>query len=924
MSNAQYVLRVHYVGRAPEMRRFVQPRIKIGRDAGDIVLGDPQASAVHAEIEFANGLLTVRDLGSSNGTFLGDRRLQNFNIAAGQSFRCGNTQIDVVQVIGAQAVTAGRTVMSEGDDAASRLAAAGVDPNAPATAAAAAAASEKGGRTALVLGLVGVLVLAAGGTAAFLLMPRGSSEELAHNDEGTDGGGADSGAVTSGGVDPESAAETGGAELVDAGEPEDKDMGQIYKDVGAATVVVRVPGSVGSGAIIDPSGVVLTNHHVIDTGTREGLKIKAKVVLGTYNDELKAFEPEQDQRSAHVLKIDEDHDLALIKIDDPPADLPHVELSDETPFPGMKVAAIGHAGVGMLWAIKGGEISATGSLSGHTDLLIQSGERYDDEALDRMKSVWERKGRTIQSTAKILPGDSGGPLVDMKGRIVGVNAFGRIDQSTQQWLSFHIHLAEVQAFTSEIPDRPLDVMPNPYKFHGKDSSLDDADLDGKPDALVLGGAEGMTGTAIMLDLDQDSGLSGKKAELDALTEKETYDAEFEVVMEFSGARHYWYDRDADGKRDLYVVDESGRGWDLAVYDLTERGAEKNTDLTIKTGFDPKIFTDPGLQDRFKTIGPVIFDEMEGSGSTGLPKPFAPSEKGLDLKDYDGDGKRDSAVQRTAFHERVFFDLDQNTIAVGTADQLRIAIADNAIEAEAVLISRGNQAWMYYDTNDDKVMDLVLATANRLSGVATEAFTLAADGTSTPAPEHVGRRLVRPGLLKTDARRLELAGAQRLGGMAVARGEGPLVSLPGLTPSESASVQMLPLGEEQHRVAEVNEAGYQTLWFDLDGDAFKKKADVAQAAVAVSNGDFDAELVVVKYGQLQWAYYDTNGDGTLDRVRFTSRGQGTSAESGFTVSGSALSYDAGSKGKSLLAGDVYADEKLVAAMEDALAVVKSRL
>ena len=36
------------------------------------------------------------------------------------------------------------------------------------------------------------------------------------------------------------------------------------------------------------------------------------------------------------------------------------------PYPGQKVAALGHAGAGMLWAIKGGEISGTGKLAGHT------------------------------------------------------------------------------------------------------------------------------------------------------------------------------------------------------------------------------------------------------------------------------------------------------------------------------------------------------------------------------------------------------------------------------------------------------------------------------------------------------------------------------------------------------------------------------
>jgi pSer/pThr/pTyr-binding forkhead associated (FHA) protein len=80
-------LEVRYVDRAAEVRRFDARRVVIGRDGGDIVLGDPQTSAAHAEIEFENGQLVVRDLGSSNGTWLGQRQLPQYSLSPGQIFR---------------------------------------------------------------------------------------------------------------------------------------------------------------------------------------------------------------------------------------------------------------------------------------------------------------------------------------------------------------------------------------------------------------------------------------------------------------------------------------------------------------------------------------------------------------------------------------------------------------------------------------------------------------------------------------------------------------------------------------------------------------------------------------------------------------------------------------------------------------------
>jgi len=81
----------------------------IGRETGDVILGDKETSALHAELEFTSGRVIVRDLGSRNGTLRDGKRLPQFALFAGQTFRCGTTEIALLAIEGANAPTAGGT-----------------------------------------------------------------------------------------------------------------------------------------------------------------------------------------------------------------------------------------------------------------------------------------------------------------------------------------------------------------------------------------------------------------------------------------------------------------------------------------------------------------------------------------------------------------------------------------------------------------------------------------------------------------------------------------------------------------------------------------------------------------------------------------------------------------------------------------------
>ncbi len=144
----------------------------------------------------------------------------------------------------------------------------------------------------------------------------------------------------------------------------------------------RVQNSLGSGVIVDPAGLIVTNNHVIANGT------DIKVVLA----DRREFE-------ARVLLADERTDLAVLKIEVPDEELPALILGDSDALEvGDLVLAIGNPfGVGQ--TVTSGIVSA----------------------LARTKVGVSDYQFFIQTDAAVIRGNSGGALVSMKGELVGIN-----------------------------------------------------------------------------------------------------------------------------------------------------------------------------------------------------------------------------------------------------------------------------------------------------------------------------------------------------------------------------------------------------------------------------------------------------------------------------------------------------------------------
>ena len=166
----------------------------------------------------------------------------------------------------------------------------------------------------------------------------------------------------------------------------------VTERIGPAVVRVetgpKTPGSreragLGSGIVISPDGLVLTNSHVV--GSSKQIRLRDHEGIGT---------------DARVLGVDPDTDLALLRADGV-RDLHYASLGNSKNLRrGQLVVAIGNP-LGFESTVTAGVVSALG------------------------RSIRSANGRTIedviQTDAALNPGNSGGPLVSSTSEVIGIN-----------------------------------------------------------------------------------------------------------------------------------------------------------------------------------------------------------------------------------------------------------------------------------------------------------------------------------------------------------------------------------------------------------------------------------------------------------------------------------------------------------------------
>jgi S1-C subfamily serine protease len=145
----------------------------------------------------------------------------------------------------------------------------------------------------------------------------------------------------------------------------------------------RERGGLGSGIVISPDGLVLTNSHVVGSSKQ----IRLRDIEGIVTD-------------ARVLGVDLDTDLALLRADGV-RDLHYASLGNsKTLRRGQLVVAIGNP-LGFESTVTAGVVSALGR-----SIRSVSGRTIED---------------VIQTDAALNPGNSGGPLVSSHAEVIGIN-----------------------------------------------------------------------------------------------------------------------------------------------------------------------------------------------------------------------------------------------------------------------------------------------------------------------------------------------------------------------------------------------------------------------------------------------------------------------------------------------------------------------
>lgn len=294
---------------------------------------------------------------------------------------------------------------------------------------------------------------------------------------------------------------------------------QLYKKLSPSVVLVVSESGLGSGSVLNTSGDILTNWHVIDGAKEVGVIFKPQL-------EGKKIS-KADVRRARVVRIDEVSDLALLRVLDPIGNVTPIAFGNMQAdvAVGADVHAIGHP-TGESWTYTKGVVSQ-----------VRRDYKWTSE------SHKAHQATVIQTQTPINPGNSGGPLLTDDGKLVGVNSF----KSSGEGLNFAVSVDEVQRFLGATTNRFAANVPTENAAQASANTCPS-----EPKEIYSGYNKDNTNFVTAYDIDCDN-----KADFEIRTPRDKSKA---VIWAF--------DQNGDGRPDMLVFDSNRAGaFDFSLHDV---------------------------------------------------------------------------------------------------------------------------------------------------------------------------------------------------------------------------------------------------------------------------------------------------------------------------------------------------------------------
>ena len=242
-----------------------------------------------------------------------------------------------------------------------------------------------------------------------------------------------------------------------------------------STVIVRSENGWGSGAFISADGWLLTNYHVVEDEAQKaavtsGAASLNVIMAGLVDGRVKP----KPAVKARLYRADPVLDLALLKLEQPPAaPLPFFRLAAAV-NDGDECIVIGSQGNGPAWWVRSGIVSQQFDFPNDLSQFA-AGASSERPTLDRNRVT------VIVTDTRVSGGDSGGPLLNSNGELIGLT-FATSANETSGSVGWHVALPHVRAFIANLPANPEGV---PF------------------DSWTAGLGEGVAFESQMLDTDRD-------------------------------------------------------------------------------------------------------------------------------------------------------------------------------------------------------------------------------------------------------------------------------------------------------------------------------------------------------------------------------------------------------------------------------------